>query len=189
MRVYGIQQPSLKDFKTNTKNACFDVEPAAKFRLLDEEIKPKGGEEQSTPDEVEEQKPDNFKFENRLSISKKGPKAVKVAQINLIDNLQDHLDQLDIDDDEFEKQSNTFNNKETNQRRVTLEEKNEFQGTSLVRQKTIKKDEKEVVFTDFNLLMVLGRGAFGKVFLAELKKTKQLFAVKSIRKDILIEMD
>lgn len=73
LRVYGIQQPSLKDFKTNTKNACFDVEPAAKFRLLDEEIKPKGGEEQSTPDEVEEQKPDNFKFENRLSISKKGP--------------------------------------------------------------------------------------------------------------------
>lgn len=49
------------------------MEPAAKFRLLDEEIKPKGGEEQSTTDEVEEQKPDNFKFENRLSISKKGP--------------------------------------------------------------------------------------------------------------------
>jgi serum/glucocorticoid-regulated kinase 2 len=58
-----------------------------------------------------------------------------------------------------------------------------------VRQKTIVKDQKEVVFTDFNLLMVLGRGAFGKVFLAELKKTKKLFAVKSIRKDILIEMD
>ena len=75
-----IAQPSLKDFKTNTKNACFDVEPASKFRLMDEEIKPKGGVEQTTPDEVEEeQKPDNFKFENRLSISKKGAKAVKVA--------------------------------------------------------------------------------------------------------------
>ena len=134
MRVYGIQQPSLKDFKTNTKNACFDVEPASKFRLLDEEIKPKGGEEQSTTDEVEEQKPDNFKFENRLSISKKGPQAVKVAQINLIDNLQDHLDQLDIEDDEFEKQASTFNKeKETNQRRCTHEEKNEFHGCTLVK--------------------------------------------------------
>ena len=70
-----------------------------------------------------------------------------------------------------------------------MEEKNEFHGTSLVRQKTIVKDQKEIVFTDFNLLMVLGRGAFGKVFLAELKTTKKLFAVKSIRKDILIEMD
>jgi serine/threonine protein kinase len=37
--------------------------------------------------------------------------------------------------------------------------------------------------------MVLGRGAFGKVFLAELKHDKQLYAIKSIRKDILIEMD
>ena len=37
--------------------------------------------------------------------------------------------------------------------------------------------------------MVLGRGAFGKVFLAELKQNKQLYAIKSIRKDVLIEMD
>ena len=39
------------------------------------------------------------------------------------------------------------------------------------------------------MLMVLGRGAFGKVFLAELKLNKKLYAIKSIRKDILIEMD
>jgi len=37
--------------------------------------------------------------------------------------------------------------------------------------------------------MVLGRGAFGKVFLAELQTDKTLYAVKSIRKDILIEND
>lgn len=37
--------------------------------------------------------------------------------------------------------------------------------------------------------MVLGRGAFGKVFLAELSHNKALYAIKSIRKDILIEMD
>lgn len=49
--------------------------------------------------------------------------------------------------------------------------------------------EKEVKFSDFNMLMVLGRGAFGKVFLAELSHNKQLYAIKSIRKDILIEMD
>ena len=49
--------------------------------------------------------------------------------------------------------------------------------------------EKEVKFSDFNMLMVLGRGAFGKVFLAELSTNKVLYAIKSIRKDILIEMD
>jgi serine/threonine protein kinase len=35
--------------------------------------------------------------------------------------------------------------------------------------------------------MVIGRGAFGKVFLAEMKTNKKLFAVKSIRKDILLQ--
>lgn len=39
------------------------------------------------------------------------------------------------------------------------------------------------------MLMILGRGAFGKVFLAKLKTNDKLYAVKSIRKDILIEMD
>lgn len=37
--------------------------------------------------------------------------------------------------------------------------------------------------------MVIGRGTFGKVFLIEHKVTKQLYACKSIRKDILIQYD
>ena len=42
LRIYGIQQQSLREFKTNTKTgAAFEVEPASKYRLLDEEIKPK----------------------------------------------------------------------------------------------------------------------------------------------------
>jgi len=48
----------------------------------------------------------------------------------------------------------------------------------------------DIKFDDFKILMVLGRGAFGKVFLAELTKAnKSLYAVKSIRKDILIDLD
>jgi len=48
---------------------------------------------------------------------------------------------------------------------------------------------KDVTFDDFNFLMVIGRGTFGKVFLVELKATKMLYAIKSIRKDVLIQYD
>lgn len=37
--------------------------------------------------------------------------------------------------------------------------------------------------------MVIGRGAFGKVFLAKLKDEDKLYAVKAIRKDILLQYD
>jgi tRNA A-37 threonylcarbamoyl transferase component Bud32 len=85
--VYGIHQPSLKEFKTHTKNACFDVEPATKYRLIGEEILPMNGGDTPTKDTEEfeiEQKPEDFRFENRASIKKQ---PVRVAQIDLIDNL------------------------------------------------------------------------------------------------------
>lgn len=37
------------------------------------------------------------------------------------------------------------------------------------------------------MIIVLGKGTFGKVFLAEFEQNKQLYAIKVIRKDILIE--
>lgn len=46
-----------------------------------------------------------------------------------------------------------------------------------------------VKLEDFKLITVLGRGTFGKVYLAELKNNKLLFAIKSIRKDVLLEFD
>lgn len=51
------------------------------------------------------------------------------------------------------------------------------------------RKESNVKLEDFKLITVLGRGTFGKVYLAELRTNTQLYAIKSIRKDVLLEFD
>lgn len=51
------------------------------------------------------------------------------------------------------------------------------------------KGQKKDSLNDYKLLKVIGRGAFGKVFLVENKLTNNLFAMKSIRKEEIIEKD
>ena len=48
---------------------------------------------------------------------------------------------------------------------------------------------KKLKLEDFKFLKVIGRGAFGKVFLAQKKGSEKLYAVKSIRKDIILKHD
>ena len=50
-----------------------------------------------------------------------------------------------------------------------------------------KQEEEKVTLKDFEVMGVIGRGTFGKVFLAKLKTTETLYAIKSLRKDVLVE--
>jgi serine/threonine protein kinase len=46
-----------------------------------------------------------------------------------------------------------------------------------------------VGLSDFIIKKVIGRGSFGKVFLVEKKGTKDVYAMKTLRKDVIIDYE
>lgn len=51
----------------------------------------------------------------------------------------------------------------------------------------ISTSKNKISLNDFNLLKTLGKGGFGKVYLVEKKDTKELYALKTIKKLFIIE--
>lgn len=51
------------------------------------------------------------------------------------------------------------------------------------------KDGSTSSLSDFQIKKVIGRGSFGKVFLVQKKSDGQVFAMKSLRKDVILDYD
>lgn len=49
------------------------------------------------------------------------------------------------------------------------------------------KDKQAVKLSDFVILKMVGKGTFGKVFLVQNPNTSKIYAMKCIRKDIIID--
>jgi len=52
-----------------------------------------------------------------------------------------------------------------------------------------KKGDMNVTLADFEIKKVIGRGSFGKVFLVQKRGTNEVYAMKSLRKDVILEYD
>ena len=86
--------------------------------------------------------------------------------------------------------TNSNNNEENNDKNENNNNSNEIK--SRERTKTVfssHKTVKEVKLEDFKVLKIIGRGSFGKVSLVEYIPTKEIYAMKSLKKDILIEQE
>ncbi len=51
------------------------------------------------------------------------------------------------------------------------------------------KEDAYPTLDDFKIIHVLGKGSFGKVFLVQRKQTGKYYAMKVLRKDVLIDTD
>ena len=75
-----------------------------------------------------------------------------------------------------------------------LNEAHDFDPTDLIQRESMLIFSSVITPTplsleDFEIMAVLGKGTFGKVYLTRLKINDKLYAIKSMRKDILIDTD
>lgn len=168
LMLFKVPHDSLKQFSQDNSKYSFINLPENKFRLFGDEFK--------GSDDAEKEKEDESQFANL-----------------------DNSDEPDMDFNENRYSmlpSAQETEPEPEEKKVpqTVAEKEKFEFDELakdLRKSSMMRSRRPSVVTlqNFNILKQIGRGTFGRVYLAELDVNKQLYAIKAIRKDVLIEYD
>lgn len=180
LKVFAVPEASLLSYLPDTKYNIQNL-PAEKFRVKEEEVisneeylEIQSGKQRS---ESIEQVSTDFEFDNKWGIDNmpsktdysKGKGPPNPQDVETIAGMQGGADLKGELSDELM----------NDMRQSVLMQGNDEEGA--------ETKAAAITLADFKMLVVLGKGTFGKVFLAEFSKNKKLYAVKVIRKDILIE--
>ena len=106
---------------------------------------------------------------------------------NIINDNNNTINYLENDNDTPNKKMNSLNleNNIKSSNQKDNKKDSEESGTIFSKDKDIKK----VTLNDFKMIKVIGRGTFGKVCLAQYKKTKKYYAMKILKKNVILEHD
>lgn len=172
LKIYGVPQKSLKDFAQVNKYGFTNL-PHESCRLSKEEfpgtkdLEKLGGSSPLT----------EFSYESKEI----------TVEFNFKENRFNAGGSIQSSESPTESSSHKtkgFDAQKMEKERGEFE--NESRKSVMLRSRIPQQD---VSLQDFELKVQLGRGTFGKVYLAELRITSKLYAIKVIRKDVLIEYD
>ena len=156
LSLYGIENKSLKEYAQDNVKYGFTNLPDPSYRLRDEEIK---GSEDDDGTKVAEEAGEEMDFTHIKS---------RFSQVGKRDADADQT----TSDIASTTDTSAFSGMGT-----------DFRGSVMMKRRTTKD---KVKLEDFEIKSQLGRGTFGRVYLSELSTNKQLYAIKAIRKDVLI---
>lgn len=161
--IFGVESNDLSHYTTSDKDALIQISrmPLRKFRLPDERIL-------TDYDSSDEDEEDKELFSDFLLIDKSDAKGIEkyLKKYNNPKALEDEKKNMG------EGESVVLFSRKVSSNLYGTEERDEDEKTSL---------------EDFDIIKVIDKGSFGKVILVENKHTGKQYAMKRIRKDILIE--
>ena len=148
LMIYGVPVKSLKEYSHDNKKYGFINLPDDKYRLRDLEL---AGIEDSQPAKVKTEEEEANDLFNQTILDEGGRGSIKVG----------------MDDDEFGFEKTTDISSATEN--ILAEIKNDCKRASTLKQ----RKPGNVKLEDFEIICQLGKGTFGKVYLASLPSTEQ----------------
>ena len=166
--IFGVPESSLRLFCQNNKKMRIINLPLDEYRLREEELAGNDADSNVSTQEGRDSKTDEQEQANQAFVMLMSTDSSAAQQ----------------DEDDPDRDIMTPKTESVAQEGDFQALKREFRRAS-----TLRSKDKTVNLEDFEVELMLGQGAFGKVYLASLKGKDYKYAIKAIRKDKLLELD